>query len=225
MTIRTVVFDVGETLIDETRIFARWADRFGIPHMAFFGTIGGVIASGGTLTDGFRLLVPGFDLASESARWREEEPGGEREHFAEGDLYPDVRSAFDTMRAAGLNLVIAGNQPVEAGAALAAMDLPVAGIGISDAWGVAKPRPEFFERTLELVRESTPDIEPREILYVGDRVDNDVLPALAAGMTAALLRRGIYGYRHAAASEARRADVIADDLHQIADWAAARNAG
>lgn len=220
-----MVFDVGETLIDETRIFARWADRFGIPHMAFFGTIGGVIASGGTLTDGFRLLVPGFDLAAESARWREEEPRGEREHFAESDLYPDVRSAFDTMRAAGLNLVIAGNQPVEAGAALAAMGLPVAGIGISDAWGVAKPRPEFFERTLELVRESTPDIEPREILYVGDRVDNDVLPALAAGMTAALLRRGIYGYRHAAAPEARRADVIADDLHQIADWAAARNTG
>ncbi|HJE59265.1 MAG TPA: HAD family hydrolase [Nocardiopsis listeri] len=220
MAIRTVVFDVGETLIDETRIFARWADRFGVPHMAFFGTIGGVIASGGTLTDGFRLLVPGFDLAVESARWREEDPEGEREHFGEGDLYPDVRPAFDTMRKAGLSLVIAGNQPVEAGAALAAMDLPVDGIGISDTWGVAKPRPEFFDRTLDLVREKTPDIAPSEILYVGDRVDNDVLPARQAGMSTALLRRGIYGYRHAADPEARRADVIVDDLHQVAAWAA-----
>ena len=215
-----MVFDVGETLIDETRIFARWADRFGVPHMAFFGTIGGVIASGGTLTDGFRLLVPGFDLAVESARWREEDPEGEREHFGEGDLYPDVRPAFDTMRKAGLSLVIAGNQPVEAGAALAAMDLPVDGIGISDTWGVAKPRPEFFDRTLDLVREKTPDIVPSEILYVGDRVDNDVLPARQAGMSTALLRRGIYGYRHAADPEARRADVIVDDLHQVAAWAA-----
>lgn len=215
-----MVFDVGETLIDETRIFARWADRFGVPHMAFFGTIGGVIASGGTLTDGFRLLVPGFDLAVESARWREEDPEGEREHFGEGDLYPDVRPAFDTMRKAGLSLVIAGNQPVEAGAALAAMDLPVDGIGISDTWGVAKPRPEFFDRTLDLVREKTPDIAPSEILYVGDRVDNDVLPARQAGMSTALLRRGIYGYRHAADPEARRADVIVDDLHQVAAWAA-----
>lgn len=219
-----MVFDVGETLIDETRIFARWADRFGVPHMAFFGTIGGVIASGGTLTDGFRLLVPGFDLAAESARWREEDPEGEREHFGEGDLYPDVRPALDTMREAGLGLVIAGNQPVEAGAALAAMDLPVDGIGISDVWGVAKPHPEFFDRTLDLVRENVPDIAPSEILYVGDRVDNDVLPARAAGMSTALLRRGIYGYRHAADPRARRADVIADDLHQLARWAA-RNAG
>ena len=215
-----MVFDVGETLIDETRIFARWADRFGVPHMAFFGTIGGVIASGGTLTDGFRLLVPGFDLAVESARWREEDPEGEREHFGEGDLYPDVRPAFDTMRKAGLSLVIAGNQPVEAGAALAAMDLPVDGIGISDTWGVAKPRPEFFDRTLDLVRENVPDISPGEILSVGDRVDNDVLPARQAGMSTALLRRGIYGYRHAADPEARRADVIVDDLHQVAAWAA-----
>ena len=215
-----MVFDVGETLIDETRIFARWADRFGVPHMAFFGTIGGVIASGGNLTDGFRLLVPGFDLAVESARWREEDPEGEREHFGEGDLYPDVRPAFDAMREAGLGLVIAGNQPVEAGAALAAMDLPVDGIGISDTWGVAKPRPEFFDRTLDLVREKTPDIAPSEILYVGDRVDNDVLPARQAGMSTALLRRGIYGYRHAADPEARRADVIVDDLHQVAAWAA-----
>ncbi|MBR8744916.1 haloacid dehalogenase [Nocardiopsis sp. MG754419] len=220
-----MVFDVGETLIDETRIFARWADRFGIPHMAFFGTIGGVIATGGTLTEGFRLLVPGFDLAAESARWRAEDPEGEREHFGEGDLYPDVRPAFDTMRKAGLSLVIAGNQPVEAGPSLAAMDLPVAGIGISDVWGVAKPRPEFFERTLELARQSTPGLAPEEILYVGDRVDNDVLPARAAGMNAALLRRGIYGYRHAAGAEADRADVIADDLHRVADWAASRSAG
>lgn len=217
-----MVFDVGETLIDETRIFARWADRFAIPHMAFFGTIGGVIASGGTLTDGFRLLVPGFDLEAESARWRAEDPDGEREHFNELDLYSDVRPAFKTMREAGLSLVIAGNQPPEAGPALAAMDLGVDGIGISDVWGVKKPQPEFFDLTAELAARSTPNITAEEILYVGDRVDNDVLPARRAGMRTALLRRGIYGYRHAATPEAREADVVADDLHQLADWAAAR---
>ena len=217
-----MVFDVGETLIDETRIFARWADRFAIPHMAFFGTIGGVIASGGTLTDGFRLLVPGFDLEAESARWRAEDPDGEREHFNELDLYSDVRPAFKTMREAGLSLVIAGNQPPEAGPALAAMDLGVDGIGISDVWGVKKPQPEFFDLTAELAARSTPGVTAEEILYVGDRVDNDVLPARRAGMRTALLRRGIYGYRHAATPEAREADVVADDLHQLADWAAAR---
>ncbi|SHK69781.1 Phosphoglycolate phosphatase, HAD superfamily [Nocardiopsis flavescens] len=216
-----MVFDVGETLVDETRIFARWADRFGIPHMAFFGTIGGVLASGGTLTDGFRLMVPGFDLAAESERWRAQDPGGEREHFGERDLYPDVRSAFADMRRGGLSLVVAGNQPPEAGPALEAMALGVDGIGISDVWGVKKPLPEFFDRVLDLAALTRPGITAGEILYVGDRVDNDVLPARAAGMATALLRRGIYGYRHAARPEAARADVVADDLHAVAEWALA----
>ncbi|WP_234003884.1 MULTISPECIES: HAD family hydrolase [unclassified Nocardiopsis] len=218
MAIRTVVFDVGETLIDETRIFARWADRFAIPHMAFFGTIGAVIASGGTLTDGFRLLVPGFDLEAESARWRAEDPEGAREHFDERDLYPDVRPAFKAMNEAGLSLVIAGNQPPEAGPALDAMGLGVDGIGISDVWGTQKPEPEFFDRVLELADRVRPGVTAGEILYVGDRVDNDVLPARRAGMRTALLRRGIYGYRHAATPDAERADVVVDDLHQLSDW-------
>ena len=215
-----MVFDVGETLVDETRIFARWADRFGVPHMAFFGTIGGVLASGGTITDAFRLLVPGFDLAAESARWRAEDPDGEREHFGERDLYPDVRPAFKALREAGLSLVIAGNQPPEAGPTLTAMDLGVDGIGISDDWGVAKPSPAFFERVLSLARATRPDIAAEEILYVGDRVDNDVLPARRAGMRTALLRRGIYGYLHAAGEDAAYADVILDDLHRLVDWIA-----
>ncbi|WP_460776882.1 HAD family hydrolase [Nocardiopsis nanhaiensis] len=225
MAIRTVVFDVGETLIDETRIFARWADRFGIPHMAFFGTIGGVIASGGTLTDGFRLLVPGFDLEAESVRWRAEDPEGVREHFDERDLYPDVRPAFTDMRACGLSLVIAGNQPPEAGPTLAAMELGVDGIGISDDWGVQKPQPVFFDRVVDLASQTRPGITAEEILYVGDRTDNDVLPARRAGMATVLLRRGIYGYRHSATPDAKAADVVVDDLHQLADWVATRAAG
>ncbi|MEU3020520.1 MULTISPECIES: HAD family hydrolase [unclassified Nocardiopsis] len=218
-----MVFDVGETLVDETRIFARWADRFAIPHMAFFGTIGAVLGAGGTLTDGFRLLVPGFDLEAESARWRTEDPQGAREHFDERDLYPDVRPALNAMKEAGLSLVIAGNQPPEAGPALAAMGLGVDGIGISDVWGVHKPQPEFFDLTLELAGRSRPGVTAEEILYVGDRVDNDVLPARRARMRTALLRRGIYGYRHAATPDAERADVVVDDLHQLVDWIAAQS--
>lgn len=225
MNIRTVVFDVGETLIDETAIFARWADRLGVPHMAFFGTIGGVIATGGSILEAFRLFVPGFDLSDESARWRDEDPDGPREHFGPEDLYPDVRPGFAALRAQGLALVIAGNQPPEAGPALEAMDLGVSGIGISDVWGAAKPDPVFFDRTLDLVAETRPGTEPREVLYVGDRTDNDVLPARAAGMRTALIRRGLYGYRHAERPEAARADVVVDDLFGLGTWIAEHNRG
>ena len=42
--------------------------------------------------------------------------------------------------------------------------------------GRAKPAPEFFARVVELAGAA-----PERIAYVGDRVDNDVGPALAAG--------------------------------------------
>ena len=34
---------------------------------------------------------------------------------------------------------------------------------------------------------------PEEVAYVGDRVDNDVLPAAAAGLVAVHVRRGPWG--------------------------------
>jgi hypothetical protein len=58
-------------------------------------------------------------------------------------------------------------------------------IGTSDDWGASKPDPAFFERVAEVV-----PAEPDEMLYVGDRVDNDIRPAVAAGMQTALVHRG-----------------------------------
>ena len=49
-------------------------------------------------------------------------------------------------------------------------------VGSSARWGVEKPAPAFFERIV-----SECGVAPQEIAYVGDRVDNDIEPALAAG--------------------------------------------
>ncbi|TDQ53588.1 HAD family hydrolase [Actinorugispora endophytica] len=215
MTIRSVVFDVGETLIDETRIFARWADRLGVPHLTFFGVLGGVITEGRPMLDAFRLVKPGFDLGAETAAWRRDEPESLREDFDEEDLYPDVRAALGDLRARGVRVLVAGNQPVQAGPALEAMGLPVDAVHISDVWGVAKPAPEFFARVVEEA-----GADPDQILYVGDRLDNDVLPAKAAGLRAALLRRGPWGYLHAERPEAEQADVILSGLSELPDWVA-----
>jgi FMN phosphatase YigB (HAD superfamily) len=56
---------------------------------------------------------------------------------------------------------------------------------------VEKPAPGFFER---LVAEA--GFAPGEVAYVGDRVDNDVEPALALGLVAVHIRRGPWGYLH-----------------------------
>jgi FMN phosphatase YigB (HAD superfamily) len=72
-------------------------------------------------------------------------------------------------------------------------------IGTSDDWGASKPDPEFFVRVAEVV-----PFEPGEILYVGDRVDNDLRPAVAAGMPTALVHRGPWATIQWGSEEARQ---------------------
>ncbi|MEU8172416.1 HAD family hydrolase [Microbispora hainanensis] len=208
--VRALVFDVGETLIDETRIWSRWADRLGVPRLTFMGVLGGMAALDRSHREAFELIRPGIDLDAEIEAWRREDPDGLRENFDAEDLYPDVRHGLTALREAGYDLVVAGNQPPQAYDALVAMDLPVDAIHTSAGWGVEKPDPAFFAKVAAVCGH-----EPEEILYVGDRLDNDVLPAARAGMRTALLRRGPWGYLHSERPDAARADLVADGLTDL----------
>ena len=75
-----------------------------------------------------------------------------------------------------------------------------------------KPSRDFFEK-VSVAAGSRPD----EVLYVGDRVDNDVIPARSVGMQTALIRRGPWGYLHAEWPQAAEADAIIDSLTEIPD--------
>jgi HAD superfamily hydrolase (TIGR01549 family) len=208
--VKAVVFDVGETLIDETRIWTRWAGRLGVSSFVLMGALGGMAALDRPHGDAFELVRPGFDLREEEAAWERDDPGGLRNQFDAGDLYPDVRDALAAIGAAGYQVIIAGNQPRRAYDALVAMELPADSVHTSEGWGVSKPEPGFFAKVAAVAGHP-----PAEILYVGDRLDNDVLPAAAAGMRTALLRRGPWGYLHAERQQAEAADVIVDDLHAL----------
>ncbi|MFI7642373.1 HAD family hydrolase [Nonomuraea sp. NPDC049400] len=208
--IKAVVFDVGETLISEDRIWARWADRLGVSGFVLMGALGGMAALDRPHDDAFELVRPGFDLLAEEAAWERDDPDGLRNRFDADDLYPDVRDALAAIRKAGYQVIIAGNQPKRAYDALVAMDLPADSVHTSEGWGVSKPAPGFFAKVAAVAGR-----EPGEILYVGDRLDNDVLPAAAAGMRTALLRRGPWGYLHAERTQAAAADAVVDDLHAL----------
>ncbi|WP_372453635.1 HAD family hydrolase [Acrocarpospora catenulata] len=208
---RSVVLDVGETLIDETRVWSRWADRLGVPRLTLLGVLGGMAALDRSYADAFEAVRPGFDLSAELAAWHRDDPDGLRENFDADDLYPDVRPGLAALREAGFQVIVAGNQPRQAYDALVAMDLPVDGIHTSDGWGVAKPDPGFFAKVAAVAGHA-----PEEILYVGDRLDNDVLPAARAGMRTALIRRGPWGYLHAERPEAARCDLVVDGLPELA---------
>ncbi|WP_239123649.1 HAD family hydrolase [Rhizocola hellebori] len=213
--IKAVVFDVGETLIDETRIWSRWADRLGVPRLTLLGVLGGMAALDRSYADAFALVRPGLDLEEESRRWAAEDPLGLRENFDADDLYPDVRPALAALRGLGLGVVVAGNQPVQAKAALEAMALPVDAIYTSAQWGVEKPDPAFYAHVAQVA-----GVAARHILYVGDRLDNDVLAAARSGLRTALLRRGPWGFLHAQRPQARSADLIVDDLFEVVEGVA-----
>ncbi|WP_431683986.1 HAD family hydrolase [Kitasatospora sp. KL5] len=217
MTIKAVVFDVGECLVDETREYGTWADWLGVPRQTFAAQFGAIIAEGRDYRETFQVFRPGLDLYEEREKRAE---AGRPEWFGEADLYPDVRRTFLRLRAEGLWLAVAGNQTVRAGGILRELftgDVDM--IGTSDDWGASKPDPEFFRR----VAEAAP-FAPREILHVGDRLDNDVFPALAAGMRTALIRRGPWGWIQQHDPAADWSTFRIDSLAELPEVIAAFNA-
>ncbi|MFD0436453.1 HAD family hydrolase [Streptomyces chartreusis] len=202
--IRAVVFDVGECLVDETREYGTWADWLGVPRHTFHSMFGAVIAQGRDYRETFQEFRPGFDLYEEREKRAD---AGQPETFGEEDLYGDVRPALAELRGDGLWLGIAGNQTVRAGRILRELfSQDVDLIGTSDDWGASKPDPEFFKRIAAVV-----PFEISEILYVGDRCDNDIRPAGRAGMRTALVRRGPWATILWNTAEAREAPTFRVD--------------
>jgi FMN phosphatase YigB (HAD superfamily) len=161
VTVTTVVFDVGETLVDEATTYERWE------------------------AEGATAFV-----------------------FADRDLHADALPCLTALRARGLRLGAAGNMHVHHEEFLRPH---VDFVGSSERWGVQKPDAGFFAR---LVDEA--GVPAEEILYVGDRVDNDVVPAADAGMVPVLLRTGPWAVVQADWPEAARAALRADTLTEVA---------
>jgi HAD superfamily hydrolase (TIGR01549 family) len=184
--IDAVVFDVGETLVDETREYGTWADWLGVPRHTFSAVFGAIIASGRDYREVFQHFRPGFDLDTERRRRADE---GYPETFGDDDLYPDARQCMSVLRDMGVWVGVAGNQTARAGAILRELHLPADMIATSDDWGVTKPDESFFRAVVD----SAP-CEAGNIVYVGDRLDNDLKPAKAAGMRTAFICRGPWGY-------------------------------
>ena len=195
-----MVLDVGETLVDESREYGTWADWLGVPRHTFSAVFGAVIAAGRDYREVFQHFRPGFDLAAERER---RAAAGKPEWFGEDDLYPDVRSAMAALRGAGVWVGVVGNQTSRAGGILRGLNLPADLIATSDDLGVEKPDPAFFKAVI-----AAAPCPADRIAYVGDRLDNDLRPARAAGMRTVFIRRGPWGYiweHH-------------PDLAQAADW-------
>jgi HAD superfamily hydrolase (TIGR01549 family) len=114
------------------------------------------------------------------------ERGRELWHYRPEDLQPDVRASLETLHQSYRLGVLANQQPWIRG--VLARD----GLGMYfDVWaisaevGAEKPDPAIFEHAL---REA--GTGPDRCAMVGDRLDNDVIPARRHGMRGIWLLRG-----------------------------------
>jgi FMN phosphatase YigB (HAD superfamily) len=170
MAVEAVVFDIGETLVDETGMWTRVAEAGGVTPFTLMAGLGATIALGRPHGDVWGML--GI-----------EHPAGT---WLMDDWYPDARPCLDRLRAAGYRVCACGNTPAFVEQELAPL---VDAVASSESLGVWKPAPEFFDRVVELA-----GVPAEKIAYVGDRVDNDVAPAIAAGMAGVHIRRGPWGH-------------------------------
>jgi HAD superfamily hydrolase (TIGR01509 family) len=187
VAVDAVVFDVGETLVDETGMWTRVAEAGGVTPFTLMAGLGATIALDRPHTDVWELL--GVERA----------PGA----WTPDEWYPDARPCLARLRGRGYRVYACGNVPT-----VVEDDLRphFDGVGAAESWGVWKPEPAFFVRVAELA-----GAPPARIAYVGDRVDNDVEPALASGMVAVHIRRGPWGYLQQPPADAIRIDSL-DEL-------------
>ena len=113
-----------------------------------------------------------------------EASAGNRDLF---ELRDGIGDVLEALKRRGLKLGLAANQPAKV-----LLMLDEHGIGryfenqgVSGVYGYRKPDVRLFLRACEDL-----SVEPAESVMVGDRVDNDVVPARILGMRTVLLRTG-----------------------------------
>lgn len=202
---RWVVLDVGMTLLDESRVWRTWADELGISQMEFMSVFGALVARGEGYPD-IAGYLPAIDWVA-----HREEVDARVGRFREEDIFDDVRPSLASLRSQGYRVAIIGNQPSRASDDLRALGVEAEVMAMSEDLGVMKPDLDFFR--LALTRLGEPD--PNDVAYVGDRIDNDVVPSSAAEMRAVWLRRGPWGV--VPREEPAEADLIVDSLAELAE--------
>lgn len=196
---KAVFFDVGETLVDEERWWRVLAERAGMQPHVIWAALGVTIERG----EEHDALWAHLGVQRPSDWWHVLP-------YELADLYPDALGCLESVRELGLRVGIVGNQTAALERWAREVPLPADVISSSESLGVRKPDPRFFARVVELA-----GCAPEEVAYVGDRVDNDVLPARAAGLWPVLIRRGPWGRAQWAWPEAAHAHLRIESLAEL----------
>ena len=191
-----IFFDVGSTLVDETEAYDHRArEMLEATHVTFeeFDAMRIILSKQGL--DGNSAAIEHFGLTK--TPW----------HTEDERLFPDAAETLQYLKECGYRLGIIANQVAGLKERLDAW-----GIGLyfdviasSAELGVAKPALAIFEKAIHMA-----GCRAEDAYMVGDRVDNDILPAKAMGMKTVWIRKGLSTYQ---ASDA--ADYIIADLREL----------
>ena len=176
--IKWLFFDIGSTLVDESRAYSR--------------RIRETIAGSGVSYEQFY---------EEMLRFYRQNKKGDLEaakqfgltvapwHSEEEVLYPDAVSCLKALHSR-FSIGIIANQPLGTADRMEKMGLaPYLDRIISSAEeGLAKPDPAIFRLALERA-----GCRPEQAVMIGDRLDNDIVPAKQLGMTTIWVKQGFGG--------------------------------
>jgi HAD superfamily hydrolase (TIGR01662 family) len=161
--------------------------------------------------DAYRHMIEtlcGDPVTTERVRQRVRAMVGNLDVF---QLRPEIDGLLRRLRERGLRLGIVTNQPEAARERLVR-----AGIGdlfdhkgLSGITGFSKPDPRAFQMAAEAL-----ELSAAACIMVGDRIDNDVVPARALGMAAILFRSGRHR-RQRPRSPAEEPDAVVTDVREL----------
>lgn len=187
MTFKWIFFDVGSTLVDETEAYDhRVREMIAGTSITFKEFNDARIALAQQGLDGNSAAIKHFGLTKTPWHSEDEVP------------YSDAHSTLTALVDKGYKLGIIANQKLGTAERLKAWGLHqyFDVIAASAEIGYAKPDKEIFEKALELAK-----CTAAESVMVGDRLDNDIIPAKAIGMKTVWVKNGFAQYQDAELGE------------------------
>lgn len=185
--VKWIFFDVGSTLVDETEAYDhRVREMIAGTSITFkeFDDVRIALARQGL--DGNSAAIKHFGLTKTPWHSEDEVP------------YSDAHSTLAALIDKGYDLGIIANQKHGTAERLDSWGLRqyFEVIAASAEIGYAKPDKEIFEKAFELAK-----CTAAESIMVGDRLDNDIIPAKAIGMKTVWVKNGLAQYQSAELGE------------------------
>ena len=181
MNIKWIFFDVGTTLVDEEKAYDhRVFDMIKDTNITFEEFNNKRIELARQGLDGNSAAIKHFNLIK--TPW----------HSEDEVLFKDTIYVLEYLKSKGYKLGIIANQKkglekrLDEFGILKCFELVIA----SEEVGISKPDKEIFIITISKV-----NCIPQECVMIGDRLDNDIIPAKQIGMKTIWIRQGLAKYQ------------------------------